>query len=200
MLNKVRRAISQPRAAWAFGSSRIRGELCRARYALTNRRVTIGSGFRLVGRMKISGPGRVAIGDNVTVNGSGHPVTPFTHDRNAVISIGSDSFINGARFGCVKEIRVGPRAILADCRLMDSDFHSVHADRWSDEAPVESEPIIIEANVWVAASAAVLKGVCIGENSVVGFGSVLTSSVPADSLVAGNPGKVVGRVSRSKPA
>lgn len=200
MLGKIQRAISNPRAAWSFGSSRIRGELCRARYALTNRRVKIGSGFRLVGRMKIAGPGRVEIGDNVSVNGSGHPVTPYTHAPDAIITIGSDSFINGARIGCLKEIRVGPRAILADCRLMDTDFHSVHSDRWSEEAPVQSAPIIIEENVWIAAGAAVLKGVRIGENSVVGFGSVLTSSVPADSLVAGNPGKVVGRVTRSDSA
>ncbi|MFK7894511.1 MAG: acyltransferase [Myxococcota bacterium] len=197
MLGKIQRALSNPRSAWDFVFSRFRGELCRAGYGLTNRRVKIGSGFRLVGKMEIRGPGRVEIGDNVSVNGSGQAVTPFTHAPGALISIGSDSFVNGARFGCAEEIRVGARAILADCRLMDTDFHSIYSDRWEETAPVKSAPIILEENVWVAASAAVLKGVHIGENSVVGFGSVLTSSVPANSLVAGNPGKVVGPVTRS---
>jgi len=53
------------------------------------------------------------------------------------------------------------------------------------------KPIVIERNVWIAAGATVIGGVTIGENSVVAAGSVVTKDVPADTLVGGNPARVI---------
>ena len=50
---------------------------------------------------------------------------------------------------------------------------------------------MIGRNVWVAGAAAVLKGVAIGDDSVVGYGAVVSSDVPAGVVVAGNPARVV---------
>jgi acetyltransferase-like isoleucine patch superfamily enzyme len=58
-------------------------------------------------------------------------------------------------------------------------------------AYVEAKPIVIEKNVWIAASATILGGVTVGENSVVGAGSVVTKDVPANTFVAGVPAKVI---------
>ncbi len=52
-------------------------------------------------------------------------------------------------------------------------------------------PISIGRNVWIAGGATVLKGVTIGEDSVVGYGAVVASDVPAGVVVAGNPARVV---------
>ena len=52
-------------------------------------------------------------------------------------------------------------------------------------------PIVIERNVWIAAGATIVGGVTVGENSVVAAGSVVTRNVPANTLVAGNPARVV---------
>jgi len=144
--------------------------------------------------LTIRGPGRVFVGDNVFIDGRGHPVTPFTHHVDALISIGSNSFLNGTRFGCQKKIVIGDYAILGDARILDTDFHSIYPDRWSNDAIVRSEPITIGKNVWVAAAAAILKGVKIGDNSVVGFGSIVTEDVPNNCVVVGNPAKVVKRL------
>jgi len=52
-------------------------------------------------------------------------------------------------------------------------------------------PIVIEKNVWIAAGATIVGGVTVGQNSVVAAGSVVTKDVPPNSLVGGNPAKVI---------
>jgi acetyltransferase-like isoleucine patch superfamily enzyme len=52
-------------------------------------------------------------------------------------------------------------------------------------------PIVIEKNVWIAASVTIVGGVTVGENSVVAAGSVVTRDVPSNTLVAGNPARVI---------
>ena len=58
-------------------------------------------------------------------------------------------------------------------------------------SPSGQTPVQIGNNVWVGDSAIVCKGVTIGENSVIGAGSVVTSSIPANTIAAGNPARVV---------
>ena len=53
------------------------------------------------------------------------------------------------------------------------------------------KPIVIEKNVWIAAGAIIIGGVTVGENSVVAAGSVVTKDVPPNTLVGGNPAKVI---------
>jgi acetyltransferase-like isoleucine patch superfamily enzyme len=56
---------------------------------------------------------------------------------------------------------------------------------------VIARPIVIEANVWIAAGATIIGGVTVGENSVVAAGSVVTHDVPRNTLVGGNPAQVI---------
>ena len=86
---------------------------------------------------------------------------------------------------------VGDDCILGSCTIVDTDHHSVEVDRRGSGADVASRPIVIGRNVWVAGAAAVLKGVTIGDDSVVGYGAVVTTDVPAGVVVAGNPARVV---------
>jgi acetyltransferase-like isoleucine patch superfamily enzyme len=53
------------------------------------------------------------------------------------------------------------------------------------------KPIVIERNVWIAAGATIIGGVTVGENSVVAAGSVVTRNVPPNTLVGGNPARVI---------
>jgi len=57
------------------------------------------------------------------------------------------------------------------------------------------KPIVIERGVWIAAGAIVIGGVTVGENSVVAAGSVVTKDVPPNTLVGGNPARVIRRIS-----
>lgn len=172
--------------------SHLNGFYYKMAFALLKKgKVTIGKNFRVRGKLSIKGPGSVIFGNDVMIDGRGHPVTPFTHSRTAVIRIGDHSFINGTRFGCHDEIAIGPYAILGDARILDTDFHSIEIDRWSENARVLHSPIRIGRNVWIGGGTIILKGICIGDNSVIGMGSVVTANVPANSVAAGNPAKVV---------
>jgi len=188
---KLTKAMRKPGLAWEVGCSVLKGAWWRGWCRLFARRVRIGSRFRVTKRFVPRGPGRIVIGDDVLVHGGAHPVTVFTHAPEAEIRIGRNVFLNGTRFGASTRIEVGDDAILADCRIMDTDFHSIWPDRQSPDAIVEAAPVVIEPNVWVAAGAMVLKGVRIGRNSVVAAGAVVISDVPPDSVVAGNPARVV---------
>lgn len=54
-----------------------------------------------------------------------------------------------------------------------------------------SAPIVVEDDVWVGAHSIILKGVTIGARSIIGAGSVVTKSIPADCVAAGNPCRVI---------
>lgn len=56
---------------------------------------------------------------------------------------------------------------------------------------VTARPIVIERNVWIAAGVTIIGGVTVGENSVVAAGSVVTRDVPPNTLVGGNPARVI---------
>ena len=62
---------------------------------------------------------------------------------------------------------------------------------------VQCAPIVIENDVWIGANCIVLKGVTIGARSVIGAGSLVTKSIPADCIAAGNPCKVIRRLSNT---
>lgn len=58
-------------------------------------------------------------------------------------------------------------------------------------AAVIAKPVVIERNVWIAAGAIIIGGVTVGENSVVAAGAVVTKDVPPNTLVGGNPARII---------
>ncbi len=169
-----------------------KGYWLRARCRLTGKRLIGARRLCVFGRLDIRGPGVVELGDGVIVD---MRVTAWTHSRDAKITIGAHCFLNGTRFGCAKEITVGSYVILAESHIMDTDFHSTAANRWSPDAEVRVRPVRLADNVWVAANAGLLPGTTVGENSVVGFGAVCSGEYPANSIIAGNPARVVKAIS-----
>jgi len=57
-----------------------------------------------------------------------------------------------------------------------------------------AKPIVIEDNVWIGYGAILLPGVKIGRNAVVGAGAVVSRNVPANTIVAGNPARVIREI------
>lgn len=88
-------------------------------------------------------------------------------------------------------IVIGSRTMFGShCEVMDSDFHNTHPDKRMDPnaKPAEGK-VIIGENVLIGSNVKILKGVRIGDNCVISNGTVLTRSVPPNSLVYGNPMK-----------
>ncbi len=124
--------------------------------------------------------------------GDGAVVMPeFTCDYGYNIRLGRNVFIN---YHCIfldcapidigNDVQIGPAVQLYTAQ------HPLEAD--VRRSGLESaRPIRIGNDVWVGGGAVVLPGVTIGDRSVVGAGSVVVHSIPADCVVAGNPARVV---------
>jgi len=175
---------------------RIFTEIILLRYRLTMRgRLRIGRGFICNQRLRISGPGKVVIGDWVNAWAHQEPTMLITADKEAKIIIGNNVRLNGPTLIASRQIEIGDLCILGSAVVFDTDFHSVHKDRSTNrDAPVRKSPIKIGKNVWLAGQCAVLPGVHIGDDSVVGFRAVVTKDVPAGVIVAGNPARVVREI------
>lgn len=121
--------------------------------------------------------------------------TVLAADRaGAEILIGDHVGISGAVLFCSSRITVEDYVkIGAGARVYDTDFHPIH---WLDRrlnlpGAATTKPVRICRDAWIGANAMVLKGVTIGERSIVAAGAVVTSDVPPDSLVAGVPARVL---------
>ena len=155
-------------------------------------RVSFGPGFVSNGKLIISGPGKVIFERDVNAWAHAEKNVLITFSPDARIVIGANTRLNGAGIMAQSGITVGSDCILGSTLLVDTDFHSIERDRRTNSnSPVRTAPIHIGNNVWLGGQSAVLKGVTVGDNSVVGFRAVVASDVPADVVVAGNPARVV---------
>lgn len=128
------------------------------------------------------------------------------------ITIGEHSFIGCSTFISRSSITIGSNVTIAwGCTIYDHDSHSLnYVERRKDISDelddirngrnfivhknwdvVNSKPITICDDAWIGMNCIILKGVTIGEGAIVGAGSVVTKDVPAWTVVAGNPAKVV---------
>lgn len=82
------------------------------------------------------------------------------------------------------------------CKFYDTDFHPIDMnDRLNDNKDeIKTAPIEIQDNVFIGAHCIVLKGVTIGQGSVIGAGSVVTKSVPEREVWAGNPAHFIRKI------
>lgn len=142
----------------------------------------------------------IRIGDHCRVEGE-----LFVFAHGGKIAIGDWCFVGpGTRIWSANHVRIGDRVLIShNCNVMDSLTHPLdHAVRhWQFKEiltvghpkaiDLDEKPVHIGDDVWIGAGSTVLRGVTIGEKSVVGAGSVVTKDVPPYTLVVGNPARVV---------
>jgi len=98
----------------------------------------------------------------------------------------------GATIAVHSRLEVGNNCLFAAYSSIHDEDHIY--DRTSDpigDRPLKTSPIVIGNNVWVGTKATILQGVTIGDNAVIGANAVVTRDVPANSIVAGAPARVV---------
>lgn len=158
--------------------------------------VHLGGGCAFVGRPKFQRfpKSTIFVGHNCTFNSSStsnliginHPCIFATLKRDADIQIGAGCGFSGTTIGCATRIILGDNVRCgANTLITDTDWHG-NDPRTGADAPVE-----IGDNVWLGINVTVLKGVIIGNNTLVGAGSLVTKSLPPNVIAAGTPARVI---------
>jgi len=149
------------------------------------------------------GTGRIILGEEVNINASrwgnwlGTPGAMILSVENgAVLEFKSGAGVSSSQIIANIGIEIGEDSMIgAGCLICDSDMHEVPL---GSGKPTAMAPIKIGNQVFIGARCIILKGVSIGDGAVVGAGSVVTTDVPAHTLVAGNPATIVKSIGGAK--
>ena len=153
---------------------------------------------------------QIIIGDSLTFS-SGGCYNPLSRNLKGCIHtsahgkiiIGNNVGLSSTIIWCADEIKIGDNTLIgADCILLDTDAHSLDymvrksKKRLEDGCSMDSfyarkAPINIGSDVLIGTRCIVLKGVTIGNRSIIAAGSVVTSSIPSDCIAGGNPCRVI---------
>lgn len=133
--------------------------------------------------------------------GVSHPVMIRLLNPQACLTIGHDFGLSGGGICVQTEVRIGNGVMLgANAFITDTDFHPLGLEeRRFNFNNIRSRPVVIGNNVFVGMNAIILKGVSIGDNAVIGAGSVVSCNVPANEIWAGNPARFVRRLTDALP-
>lgn len=128
-----------------------------------------------------------------TVDDSFSLIPPFYTTGGQDIRVGRNVFINqNCTLYDLGGIDIGDDVMIGPNVNLITSSHPVEPSQRRDA--VIARPIVIGNNVWIAAGVTIIGGVTVGENSVVAAGSVVTRDVPANTLVGGNPARVIRRI------
>ena len=114
--------------------------------------------------------------------------------------IGDNVHVNSdVHIGCINRIVIGNNVLMGSRIFIGDHSHGeINANALAlppVERPLVSKgQVIIEDNVWIGEGACILAGVTIGKNAIIGANSVVTKNIPANSVVAGIPAKVISQL------
>ncbi|WP_010136850.1 acyltransferase [Ochrovirga pacifica] len=165
--------------------------------------VNYGKDLKVLGVMKVrvTRRGKVTIGDNFCAN-SGENFNVIGRQQKTIfwvegeLSIGDNVGMSSTALICNHKITIGNDVKLGGgvC-VYDTDFHNldpeIRRDPTLDKKTSGKAEVNIGDNAFLGAHTTILKGVTIGENSVVGACSLVSKSIPANQIWAGNPAKFI---------
>jgi acetyltransferase-like isoleucine patch superfamily enzyme len=156
-----------------------------------------GDEIELTGPVIIQNLGIIEIGDQVIFDSKWYkPIYISLPQPGAKLTIENNVFINfGTEISLVKEVFIGAYSLIGiDCLIYDTDWHRL--DGLDEDAPIE--PTRIGRGVWLGARVIVMKGVTIGDNTVVAANSVVTHDLPNNVLAGGSPARVIRTIERRR--
>ena len=201
MKDQIREALNKP---WRI-SNEIRRLLAYPyiRCAFAYHGISWGNRWRILGMPIIQRhrSSEIILGDGLSIRSwtrtnplvPHHPVVFATRKPGAVIRVGENCGFSGTTFVADERIELGDRVqIGSNASLVDTDFHPLTPEeRARDFNAGAAAPIEVNDKVFIGMDSLILKGVTIGQGSVVGAGSVVSQDVPPRTVVVGNPATVV---------
>lgn len=177
-------------------------------YTFITHSVNIGEGSVVYPTTRISNScmERVKIGANCAIGrrkkgpiiGHFFPTRIIIKGSDASVHIGNNTNLNGVYIASRKSIEIGSNCrIAAGVVILDHKGHIVNSGDRTHGQDIPN-PITIGDNVWLGTNCIILKGTVIGDNSVVSCGSVVKGVFEENSIIQGNPAKVVGKVQIDK--
>jgi len=148
---------------------------------------------------QLLGEGSIVFGENVKL---GYSPSPYLYSgygyiearkSDSKIIIGNDVMINN-NFNIIGEgegIEIGAKTLIgSNVEISDSDFHELDPERRRGGMP-KTVKVSIGKNVFIGSNVKILKGVTIGDNSVIANSSIVTKTIPANVIAGGYPCKVI---------
>lgn len=187
------------------------GKAIRAMYSVITRfrliccGAKVGKGLSVRGwvHLHISPKADVIIGNDVMLK-SGFADNPtacslrtgISCARGARMVIGDDTGLFGVTVICMKSVTIGSETLIAGgTHIYDSDFHSLDpSERNGGDDEAITLPVTIGSQCWIGSRCLILRGVTIGDQAVIGAGSVVTKDVPPRQVWAGNPAKFIKEI------
>ena len=142
------------------------------------------------------------IGENVTLNSKNAkyhvnmfaPIKIYIDKVGAKIKIGNNTRIHGSCLHAYESIEIGENCLIAaNCQIFDRSGHDTLSDKPSKRVNSHgiAKPILIGNNCWIGTSAIILPGTVLGDNCVVAAGSIVNGVFKNNSLIGGNPAKLI---------
>lgn len=154
-----------------------------------------------------SAKSKIEIGDNVSINSNFfsnllgiYQRTIIVANKQCVIKIGDRVGISGSTIYGWNSIEIGDDTrIGVNCKIIDTDFHPINPEdrRLRVSETVGCKPIKIGKNVFIGMNSLILKGTVLGDNCVVGAGSVVSGTFEPNCIIAGNPARVIRKIDDS---
>jgi acetyltransferase-like isoleucine patch superfamily enzyme len=138
--------------------------------------------------LEIARKARVEFGRFVWI---GHGTKIRCHE--GVVEIGAKTVVGQeCTISAYKRVRIGEQCVIADrAMFIDFDHGVVEVERPIRQQGIYTREVEVGSNVWIGYGACILRGVSVGDNSIVGTNSVVTKDVPANAVVAGVPARIV---------
>jgi acetyltransferase-like isoleucine patch superfamily enzyme len=187
---------------WYRGGARLKAKIFSL--LISGAFARFGSHSVVVPPLRLSGEGRIAVGDRVFVgSGAWLQGLPDGNNRRIAISIGNGVSIAGACvISAVRSVQLEDEVLLAR-----NVYISDHSHKYSDtQHSILSQgldkvaPVRIGRGAWLGQNVVVCPGVTIGPGAVIGANSVVTGDIPAFSVAAGAPARVVKTLNVHDPA
>ena len=174
--------------------------------------VRFGSNMMVIGKVPIIGPGKITIGDNFIMTSGEHVSAIISNLQGSLFTSSADATItinvgmSSTRIWVHNRLAIGNNVkVGGDVLIIDTDSHELNYMVRNGSSPsgnvwgetIKSSPIVIEDDVWIGAQCIVLKGVTIGARTIIGAGSVVAKSIPADCIAAGNPCRIIKKINQN---